>query len=123
MGQGHVKMCFPVLSMEKMATIKRVELAVSSCAIYNRLIHHAVNIICYEDRSFYVIFNTVKLGKIFWGIFARKRQGNSVRSLLKQLSLSINITGVESCLFPVNMVCEMVTALKSKQHLSIILYR
>lgn len=66
-------MCFFVLFIEKMVIIKRVEFVVFSCVIYNRLIYYVVNIICYEDWSFYVIFNIVKLGKIFWGIFVRKR--------------------------------------------------
>lgn len=66
-------MCFFVLFMEKMVIIKRVEFVVFSCVIYNRLIYYVVNIIFYEDWSFYVIFNIVKLGKIFWGIFVRKR--------------------------------------------------
>lgn len=66
-------MCFFVLFIEKMVIIKRVEFVVFSCVIYNRLIYYVVNIIFYEDWSFYVIFNIVKLGKIFWGIFVRKR--------------------------------------------------
>lgn len=64
MGQGHVKVCLLVLSIKKMATVKRVVISVSSCAIYNKPKSEVITIFLKIGR-FYVISNTIKLCNIF----------------------------------------------------------
>lgn len=66
MGQGHVKMCLLVLSIKKMATVKRVVISVSRCAIYNKP-KSAVSTIFFkrseESTSFPTLY--IKLCNIF----------------------------------------------------------